>query len=172
MLDEKILTTILDAKEDRAYRQSVLLDKYKNSLISFTLNIPGRVKGNSLYSDIHIEGMKLIEKELQANDLKILYKEEREGGAGREGYIVVDIDSYRLKEITSDIEENHPLGRIFDIDIFDKENQQISRTDLGRGSRKCLICDLDARVCMRMRNHTYEDLIEHIHETWKKYKKI
>lgn len=170
MIDEDILKTILDAKENRAHKQSLLIERYKKSLISFTLNIPGRVKNNPTYSEIHIEGMRVIEGRLKEEDLEILYKEEIESGAGREGYIVVDVDSSKLKAITSDIEENHPLGRIFDIDIFNSKNEQVSRRDLGRESRRCLICDLDARVCMRMRKHTYEDLIQNIDDIWKRYR--
>lgn len=169
MVDEKLLIEILDSKERRANKQSILIDKYKKSLISFTLNIPGRVKDNKVYRDIHIEGMKVIEDYLKSANIEIVYKEEGEHSTGREGYIVADKDGNALKLLTIDIEETHPLGRIFDIDIFNKQNEQISRSDLENTGRKCLLCDNDARVCMRMKTHTYEELIQSIDDIWLEY---
>lgn len=169
MVDEEILREILDSRERRAKKQSVLIDKYNNSLISFTLNIPGSIKDSETYRAIHKEGMGIIEDCLKEKKIKILYKEEEEHSTGREGYLLVDKDSHELKQISIDIEEGHPLGRIFDIDIFNSDNEQISRSDLDSVGRRCLLCDKDARVCMRMQSHTYEDLIQNIHSIWLEY---
>ena len=149
--------------------QKNLIDKFKRSLISFTLNIPGKIKDNSVYRDIHIEGMKIIKEALQGNSILDIYIEEIEKITGREGYIVVDLDADSLKKLMIDIEDIHPLGRIFDIDVFNSRNEQISRTELGENTRRCLLCDLDARICMREKNHTYESLIQFINNTWEKY---
>lgn len=172
MIDNEVLSSILDAKENRAYRQAELIEKYNNSLISFTLNIPGRVKDNETYRAIHMEGLGIIKKRIEENDITILFDQERNNGAGREAFIVVDRDSFSIKKLMVDIEENHPLGRIFDIDVFSNKNEQISRSDLGEDTRRCLLCDLDARLCMRAKNHTYESLIDHIDKLWKDYKEI
>lgn len=169
MIDEKILIDILDSRERRAEKQKELIDKYKSTCISFTLNIPGKVKDNGVYRAIHKEGMEVIKKTLEEKGIKILYSEEEEHTTGREGYILVDENSGRVKELTMGIEESHPLGRIFDIDIFNRRKEQISRKDLEKTSRKCLLCDNDARVCMRMGSHTYESLIQNINDIWIEY---
>ena len=44
MIDKKILKQILDSREARRDKQKELISKYNKSLISFTLNIPGKVK--------------------------------------------------------------------------------------------------------------------------------
>lgn len=160
---------ILDSKERRAEKQSLLIDKYNKTLISFTLNIPGREKYNKIYRDIHIEGINIIKKRLNTENIDVLYIEEKEYPTGREGYIVVDDKADKLKKISIDIEEGHPLGRIFDIDIFSRKNEQISRSDLGTRARRCLLCDNDARICMREKNHTYKELIENINKIWLEY---
>ena len=169
MLDEKILIDILDSRERRAKKQSLLIDKYHKPLISFTLNIPGRIKDNEVYRDIHREGMNIIRDRLKIDGIDMICEEEGEYSTGREGYIVVDKDSYDLKRIAIDIEETHPLGRIFDIDIFNSKNEQVSRSDLDSIARRCLLCDSDARVCMREQSHTYEELIQSINNIWLEY---
>lgn len=165
-----MLIEILDSNENRACKQKALIEKYNNSLISFTLNIPGIVKDNPDYREIHIEGVRIIEKTLKENNISIPYKEELDKLTGREGYIVVESDGYKLKKLMSSIEENHHLGRIFDIDIFNSKNEQISRFNINKHRRRCLICEKDAIICMREKNHTYEELIDEIDRVWKTYK--
>lgn len=160
---------ILDSKEKRADKQRSLLEKYNNSLISFTLNIPGVEKDNPVYRAIHIKGLRGIEQTLKRNNISILYKEEKENITGREAYIVADIDSVNLKEMMTDMEEANSIGRIFDIDVFNSKNEQVSRKDINKALRKCLICDKDAIVCMREKNHTYESLIKRINMIWEKH---
>lgn len=52
---KETLDDMLQCREKRAERQQVMLDRWHNTLISFTLNIPGPVKTNEqlyrLYSD-------------------------------------------------------------------------------------------------------------------------
>lgn len=170
MIDKKILKQILDSREARSDKQRELISKYNKSLISFTLNIPGKVKDSPNYRNIHREGMKAILNKLEEKAIPIIYKESFNKITGSEGYIVADLNPIDLKKITVEIEENHFLGRIFDIDVFDSYHNQISRSDLKTSPRKCLLCNNDARVCMRMKTHTYEELINKIYETWEKYK--
>lgn len=168
-IDLKILEEILKSREDRAQKQRELLDKYSSSLISFTLNTPGSVKSSELYRRIHAEGMDSLIKLLKEHDARILYQEANNKSTGSEGYILVDMDALELKGLMISLESTHPLGRIFDIDIFDKNQKQISRSDISEEPRKCLICNKDARICMREKNHSYEELITRIEEVSRKY---
>ncbi len=170
MIDEKIIMNLLDSKEKRAHRQRELIEKYKNSLICLTLNIPGRVKDSFTYREIHKEGIRTIKDTLKKQALSPIYSEEIENISGREAYIVVKSHAYRLKEIAVNIEETHSLGRLFDIDVFSSKHRQIARGDLGINPRRCLLCDLDARICMRERNHSYEELIQAVNSIWSSYK--
>lgn len=172
MIDEKFFMEILQSREDRRDRQIDLLEKYKASLVSFTLNTPGIIKDNDMYRDIHKEGMASIIGLLRENHIGILYKEAISKATGNEGYILVDFEATKVKVLLIGLEESHPLGRIFDMDVFDKDHKQISRTDLNLGPRKCLICSKPARTCIREASHTYEDLYSHVKLLWSEHKTV
>jgi len=169
MIDEKQLLEILKSREDRAKKQMDILSIYPYSLISFTLNIPGIIKDSNQYRKIHKAGMEEIIDYLERIQSELKYIEEINKITGSEGYLSVNMDSSILKELMVEIENTHPLGRIFDIDVFDKYHNQMSRSDLGLESRKCLICNKDARVCMREKNHSYEELISRIEKINREY---
>lgn len=47
------------------------------------------------------------------------------------------------------LEEKYSFTRLMDIDIFDGDYRQISRSDLGLEPRKCYICDREAKFCIK-----------------------
>lgn len=166
---EKMAFEILKSREDRAAFQEKLIDKYKHSLISFTLNIPGPIKDRPEYREIHEIGMKAILDELDKSCHYIDFVHRIEKNTGPEGYISVNIDPKELKKITTEIERNHPLGRLFDMDILDENHNQVSRRDLGLEFRKCLICKDDAKICSRAGTHSLDDLLARIMEIYDMY---
>ena len=168
-INMKILNEILESREDRAQKQVELLKEYPYSLISFTLNTPGIIKDNELYRKIHKEGFEQIQNVLSINNFQIKNSEYINKSTGAEGYISVDIDAELLKNTMVSLEQNHPLGRIFDIDVFDMDHNQMSRSNLGLETRTCFLCNKDARICMREKNHTYEELIAKIEEVSRDY---
>lgn len=162
MTDEKLFNELLLSREERAYRQQEILEKYPYTLISFTLNIPGIIKDKPLYRRVHKTGVEEILKSIGDRGYKIEYMEERNKVTGSEAFISIDEESEKIKRIAVEIEDNHTLGRIFDIDVFDKSYEQMSRRDFGYSSRKCLVCENDAKECAVGRRHSYEELIEWI----------
>ena len=54
--------------------------------------------------------------------------------------------------------EETKIGRLYDIDVLEKENTKISRKDLGFPERKCLLCNNPACQCGRSRKHSIEEL--------------
>mgnify|MGYP000899680636 CR=1 FL=1 len=166
MIDEKFVMEILQSREDRRDKQLDLINRYKSSLISFTLNTPGIIKDNEMYREIHRDGYLEIKNMLIHNKIPILFKKAINKSTGSEAYIVVDYDAIKLKEKLIDLEEKHPLGRVFDIDVFDENHNQINRKDLGLNPRKCLLCNKYARICAREKNHSYEELYDRIRLIW------
>lgn len=169
MENKEFLIKILDSKEERARIQKRLLGKYGGSLISFTLNIPGRKKDNKTYRDIHKEGLRLIKEKLSRSNYKLIYQKEEEKETGREAYLLVDIDPISLKKLAIELEESSKIARVFDIDIFNKNHKQVSRKDLGREPRKCLICEREARACIKEKAHSYKELVGEIESLWTSY---
>lgn len=166
MVDKRALYEILKSREDRAAMQKKIIDKYKHSLISFTLNIPGPNKDNLKYRKIHDVGMNAITDLIKDKGYKIEFINVIYKNTGAEGYISIDIDPHELKMITMKIEDNHELGRLFDIDVFNSSYNQISRKDLNYLPRKCLLCGEDARVCSKTRAHSLEELIKKINQMY------
>lgn len=165
----KTLMEILESRELRAKKQIELLTRYPYTLISFTLNTPGPIKSSGLYTNIHKAGIQHLMKVLQDMDVNIVHMETIEKNTGREGFISVDLDPYQTKKIAAEIEDTHDLGRIFDIDVFDQLHNQINRAAIQLKPRKCLLCDEEALICMKMKTHSYEELIQKVEEIGNSY---
>lgn len=165
----KTLMEILESRELRAKKQIELLTRYPYTLISFTLNTPGPIKSSGLYTNIHKVGIQHLMKVLQEMDVNIVHMETIEKNTGREGFISVDMDPYQAKKVAAEIEDTHDLGRIFDIDVFDQLHNQLNREAIQLKPRKCLLCNEEALVCMKMKTHTYEELIAKVEEIGNSY---
>ena len=144
------LSHLLQAREQRAQRQKELLEQYKLPLICFTMNIAGGQKNSPLIT----EGFLLGEKLLLAQFPNTVYSEKRLLPTGCEGYYVIPEAPETIKARCTRIEESLPLGRLFDMDVLDLQGQKLSRPH----PRKCLLCNEDARICARSRNHSLETL--------------
>jgi len=132
-----------------------------------TLNIPGPVKRTPLYDEIHKEGIKCLFEAIGSGNIvfaKVIYND-----TGAEGYICADIDAVELKKIAVKIEAVHPLGRIFDIDVYDRDHSCVSREMLELSERKCFLCEKPAKECARSRRHSLEEIIEYINATAESY---
>lgn len=82
--------------------------------------------------------------------------------SGPETWITLSMSPEDAKARAVCIEDTHPLGRLFDFDIISPDLEPLSRTLLGHPPRKCLLCDNDARVCMRSATHSHEEVISFI----------
>ena len=159
---DELIFKILEGKEKRALRQRELLKTYKNTLISFTLNIPGIYKLSDKYKLVFNEGINLIEKTLKSENIKVIYSEKIERESGYEFFCLVDSPAKEIKKHMINIEYVSLLGRLFDIDVFDKNGELLSRANFNIGKRKCLVCEKDAVVCSRERAHRIEEVIRAI----------
>ena len=66
----------------------------------------------------------------------------------------------KIKDLTTEIEETYPIGRLFDMDVIDTDGQKLSRPSY----RKCIICGCQAQECARTRKHTVEEMQAKIEE--------
>lgn len=158
------LPAMLKAREQRFYFQQKLLSKLdysdNGSLLLMTMVIPGQIKSSTLLN----RAFNVIQKEVlnQLDKNQIIQQLKREENTGLEFYILSTLSPYQMKEKMIAIEENHPLGRLFDLDILklNKQNQieGISRTQLGFPVRRCFICNKPAKECGRSQHHTIEEL--------------
>jgi holo-ACP synthase CitX len=158
MKSSNLLSEILSAKEQRVKKQEEFLKKYKTSLLSLSINIPGAIKCSLEARYIFHVSLEEIEK------IPFTFLEKRLtcNLAGYEAIYVFNLDAYELKMFTCKLEDTHPLGRFIDLDVIDKKGKIISRKELGFEPRKCFLCSQDAKVCARSRTHKIEELLEFI----------
>ena len=169
------LMEMLDAREKRAYYQKNLLSKTipedNSSLLVMTMAIPGPIKTNEPLNQAFDEMVNHINDQMDsANIIETLKREEN---TGYEYYILSTLSPREMKEFAVGIEETHPLGRLFDIDVLKLNDEQLiegtSRTQLGLPVRKCFICSRPAKDCGRSRRHTVEELQDAISQRITQY---
>ncbi|MCL2006671.1 MAG: triphosphoribosyl-dephospho-CoA synthase CitG [Treponema sp.] len=148
------LEEILEERENRANHQRQLLEKYTCTLLCLTLNIPGPCKTFPLARRAFLEGLNTVRLILEAEGLQIVHEELTENPAGYTGYIITQSAPEKAKELSTFIEETHPMGRLFDIDVISASMQKISRDK----ERCCLLCPKLAFECSRNRTHDINDL--------------
>lgn len=151
---EVTLFQILDARENRAHTQKRLLAEYQKPLISFTMNIAGPIK---LTPDIvkgFFFGSGLLLARLAKAGFVPLFIEEQLLSTGCEGYYIVDAPADAVKKLTVALEEESPIGRLFDLDVLTPSGEKLERSV----PRRCLICGENAAVCSRSRAHSVTQL--------------
>jgi len=145
---------ILEDREARYYLQRDLSKEYSLPLIVARVNYPGNKNNiivNSAFKFINLELTYLYKKAINKSEGPVLIG-------------VVDMDPFELKKIAIDIEENHPLGRMFDIDVYDNSFNQVSRSDVGLEPRTCIICGDVAHNCIRSLNHSLDEVRDKYNE--------
>ncbi|WP_297633039.1 citrate lyase holo-[acyl-carrier protein] synthase [uncultured Clostridium sp.] len=169
MNTEELMFKILDGKESRVLRQKEILTKYNQTLISFTLNIPGLYKISEEYKKVFNKGIREIKENLERKKLLISYEEVNERESGYEFFCIVLAPANDVKMLMIELESRLSIGRIFDIDVFDKEGRLLSRSDFSIKKRECLVCSNDAVVCSRSRAHSIEEVLEAIDKLVKEF---
>lgn len=87
---------------------------------------------------------------------------ERDLPTGYEAYVLVPMPHLDAKRLACRIEDTHPLGRLFDIDVIDAHGAPIPRAAVGGSLRRCLVCGNEARYCMRLRSHSQQQIWQRI----------
>ncbi len=151
------LAQILQAREERAARQKRLLRRPDGCLVCLTVNMPGAVKSCPASERIFSYGRLAL-----YSTLPISYAQVHEGPTGYEGYFTVQGDARTVKSRTCALEDNHPLGRLWDMDVLLPGGRALGRRDLGLPPRRCLLCRQDAVICARSRAHPVNDLLSEI----------
>ncbi|CAH8206638.1 citrate lyase holo-[acyl-carrier protein] synthase [Vibrio aestuarianus] len=159
------LEQILDSREQRAVKQQVWVDAHSLPLVSFTINMAGNIKKNHIAKVAFEYGYKAIVNACVKSGMAILKMDIKEAVTGYELLVVVDTcDIYFLKSTMVEIEETHTLGRLFDIDVISKDYHPITRSVIKRPKRRCLVCEQEAKSCIRQQSHSAKDLIKKMTE--------
>lgn len=157
---------ILKARDKRVQIIEELLKQGK-VVLSLRVNYPGIEKDNVTTRKI-VEIMDhVIENQWMIG--KCHYVNNGEGPVCL--YLIDNKSPILIKKKTIMIEEEHPLGRLVDIDVYDKSSKSISRGDLNVKPRSCMLCSQDAFICIKSQAHSVHDLIEHIKKVVRNYER-
>lgn len=164
---EITLDQLLASREERASFQKELLKSYPGkTLVCLTVIMPGKVKRNLQSLIVAQAALTALVSAFADSMLKL---EVRDRQTGYEAYLETTLSREAAKRKTCSIEDTHPLGRLFDLDVLDADGVPISRETIGLNPRKCLICDNEARYCMRNHTHTLSELSARIDEMIEAY---
>ena len=158
---EITLEQLLGARDDRYARQRSLTQAWPDrTLVCLTVVLPGSVKRDA-------RSLKVAEAAVEAvrEVLAPTYKELRDLETGYEGYFLVDAPLLDVKKACCEIENEHPYGRLMDLDVLERVGDTVvpvGRERVGEQPRRCLLCDRPARECMRAHTHTQEDIFQTI----------
>jgi holo-ACP synthase CitX len=146
--------SILEDREKRAAFIHSFIATGK-TVVSLHANIPGPRK--DLKEAYVLIG--LIEPALGLEKIMGVHSYEGNDGPCRI-FVVNDTNYTKIKEKMVLIEEEHPLGRYVDLDVFGDEGPSLHR----KAPRTCYLCGKPAFVCGRAKTHNLEELIAHITE--------
>lgn len=164
---EITLDQLLASREERASFQKELLKGYPGkTLVCLTVIMPGKVKRNLQSLVVAQAAVTALVSAFGDSMLKFRL---RDLPTGYEAYLVTPLSNEEAKKETCRIEDTHPLGRLFDLDVIDADGVPMSRELVGLSPRKCLVCDNEARYCMRNRTHTMGELTAKIDEMIESY---
>ena len=131
------IADVLRARDVRAALQDALIARHHVPVISFSMNIAGKIKLDASIRRAFLEGVRRIEAQLKLRGAKLLESKQTIEFTGCEQIWAVDADAARLKPWMCAIEESDALGRLFDIDVIGADGLKLSRPI--QRERRCLI---------------------------------
>lgn len=149
---EVSLKDILNARDARVQQQNLLLSQYGTPMLCFTMNIAGPVKTSPLIERGFRAGLAALDRQIPQD--QILYREIQLLPTGCEAMYAVSMPAWELKTLCTAIEEENPLGRLFDMDVLDIDGRKLERN----GTRDCIVCGAPGRTCAATRAHPVEQL--------------
>ncbi|QYM96438.1 citrate lyase holo-[acyl-carrier protein] synthase [Dickeya ananatis] len=156
------LDSLLAAKERRHARQQQLLALHRSTVVSLTLVTPGAVKDSALYRRAMTEAVAAFNDLCLARGWEVREQQLHWLETGSEAFWAITKDALSVKAAAIALEEQHPLGRLWDFDVFCPKAGSVSRTLLAHEPRRCLLCDEPAHQCSRSQRHTLTAVVGRI----------
>ena len=164
---EITLDLLLASRDRRWQHKRELLEKHPDlTLVCLTVVMPGNVKRNDLSLVVSQAAVQAVNDSF---DDTIVELEQCDLETGFEAYILLNMPLTEAKSAVCRIEETHPLGRLFDLDVIHHDGTPVTRDEIGLEPRRCIICNNEARYCMRNHTHSTEQLQQRIAQMVNEY---
>ncbi|MBK5957025.1 citrate lyase holo-[acyl-carrier protein] synthase [Rhodoplanes elegans] len=158
------IEAMLAARERRVARRRDAFALPDRALVTLSVVMPGPVKDCELSRTTATAARDALDRLFAARGFSATTLAAESGPTGPEALIAVAADPRALKRALVELEELHPLGRLWDLDVAAPGDRAVSRRDLGLPPRRCLVCDAPAHACARSRAHPLDALLTAMEE--------
>lgn len=145
---------LIFAEKERRFKARLECDS-KYPIICFSLNLPYEYKNiNKKEALLLFEyGISELKNSFEISNITIDYNDI---------FAIVSIndDAIKIKQIALDLENKYSFSRLFDFDVYFKNNV----IKLRKCGRKCFICDELALTCRRNNTHSKQEIYSKIDE--------
>lgn len=157
---------ILQAREIKQQQIQSFIKKYHQAIV-LSINYAGDIKCNDDTLYVFDYGHKIL-----MDTFAINVYEKHESYCGYYGiyYTKQNVDILKTKCIQ--LEDELPLGRLLDLDVYNEQGNALNRINYISTFRKCFICNNNAKTCGRNRTHSVQELESYFQLLVKKYKDI
>lgn len=149
-MKENTTEQILAGREKRFEEKCRLYRRFQAPVLSVMVNAPGKEKSLELY---HRAVVLMTEQLVQQLEDSVLFQEHCDFGDGFCSLLVVKLPGRELKRRMIRLEEEHPVGRFFDLDVTEAGGTGISRVEFGVPPRLCYLCGRPAKECGALGRH-------------------
>ena len=125
------LDDVLAARDARQAAQQVLLSAGANCVVSFSVLAPGAVKRSPFLDEVFDIGKGRLKHELGRLNISIYAERLLNHAGGQSLLLAADGAADALKAALIGLEQSHPLGRLWDIDVIDGSGKPLSRPQAG-----------------------------------------
>jgi holo-ACP synthase len=164
------LDAMLAAREQRVERQRAAMARFGLPVVSVTLVMPGPVKDTPSARFAMQVASDTLDALFRRQAWTVAFVSQIRAATGAEALYAVAADALDLKRALIELENSHPLGRLWDLDVICPTRGAISRGSLGEEARRCLICDEPGHACARSRRHPLIALMAGIEEKINAYR--
>ena len=152
------LDALLAARDLRVARREQVFAARPGPVVSVSVVMPGPVKDCELSRHAQSAALASLDRLFADNGWPAETLWAETPGTGPEALVIVGADAEALKRATIVLEDSHPLGRLWDLDVVTPDGA-VSRRDLNFVPRRCFVCDRPAHECARSRAHSLEALL-------------
>lgn len=157
---------ILQSREIKHQQIQTFVNKYHQAIV-LSINYAGDIKCNKDSEYVFNYGHQIL-----LDTLNITYYEKYESACGYYGIYSSESNVDELKQQAIKLEDTLPLGRLLDIDVYNCDGIALNRKNYTSMTRKCFICNQDAKTCGRNRTHSVEELENYFHLLVQQYQNI
>lgn len=151
-------------------RQQKFTLKYGLPQLVVNTHIPGELSEKPYSDTVYQIAIHAVKEYLTESESLIIDQEVVQDSTGLEATLVIKgTTASQLKRAMAYIENNHPLGRLINIDVINPQGRSVSRKGTQMEPRKCLLCESAASYCAINHRHSLKEIEKKIIEMVAEY---